>query len=434
MPPADVELVLDVRELRSPPTDKNSWERLWSVIEPVLQGRDLRARREYALDGPDGVLRMEVARITANLSVVTPDTRFSVVGVRENPQLRYRCKVCADQAIERYGPFRCAASVDDDEHRVCNRHVSILDGSLTATCPAHRPYCRECLRPATFRCAGAACRHDVAWCDEHRRAHPQDKDIDYCPSCYAQKFPQCEVAGCMAIGTAVCEHMTRGYERCGRRMCARHAKRWQVFGGERLGLGRCASHATLTRLPPEEIVFQIVAGAAGRGGRQQPPSLQGFAHTLRRAGHRELALDYLGILQLLTALATGERALSAKTDAQRRTAATVAQSLRRMQPVWDTQYKKTGTATAEGQQLVARLRRIVEAEIPRYGSVIASAISLAEYRPPVIRDGQVMRPGLLFVHVPEEWRGRFVGREGAHARRYAEVLGVRVRIEGGRHR
>ena len=139
-----------------------------------------------------------------------------------------------------------------------------------------------------FWCAGNSCRRRVAWCQQHRKQHPQDPDVAYCPSCFATEFPPCEHPGCQAIGTVTCEHVSRTMEPCGRRMCTRHARRWQVFGGERLGLGRCTAHSRLTGLP-EEIVFQIVVGASIRRRPERLPSLAGFGHSLRLTGHLQLS-------------------------------------------------------------------------------------------------------------------------------------------------
>ena len=52
----------------------------------------------------------------------------------------------------------------------------------------------------------------------------------------------------------------------------------------------------------------------------------------------------------------------------------------------------------------------------------------------MVRDGQVTRRAKLFVNVPENLRGLFIGAGGARKRRYAELLGVDVDIEGGRRR
>lgn len=425
-PLADVELVLDVRELRTPPDTREEFAALWEAVEPALIGRNLRRRRHHELSGADGTIRLEVARLADGLTVVAPQTRFSVVAVREPAKLRYRCKQCAAAGQAGYAPFSCQdCKQAGPDHRVCDRHVSILDGALVATCREHHPSCSGCTRPATFRCAGRACRRDRAWCHHHRRAHPRDSDVDYCPTCYDTEFPRCEVAKCADIGTVACEHISASHDGCARRMCTRHARRWQVFGAERLGLGRCAQHVTLAGLVPDQLLFQIVLGACARHRRERLPSLQAFAHTLRNCEHRELALDYRRIHQLLGDLASrlDQRGPQSARDA-----------MAEMRSPWDRQLQNVATASQDGERLIAKLKTIILAEDPRHGAAITSALSLAEYKPPITRDGVVQRQAKLFVNVPENLRGLFIGPNGSRIRGYRERLGVEVQIEGGQRR
>lgn len=420
LPAAQAEVILDVRKLRNPPTRPAEFAALWDQVEQALAGRDLRSRRVHRLDRSDGTVELEVARLADGLRFVSPVTRFSVVAVRERSRLRYRCRECG-----RYGPFVCAASSDDPTDRACEKHVSILDGALTATCHRHRPGCQECAEPATFRCAGPACQRQRAWCDRHRRPHPRDPDLDYCPPCYDQVFPRCETPRCRAIGSVSCEHISLSFEPCGRRMCSLHARRWQVFGGERLGLGRCSRHEVVAGMPPNQLLFQIVTGATVRGRRERLPSLPGLAHTLRNTGHPDLALDYRAIHQLLTGLA---RTLD---QSGRRSAAS---AMRDMQPLWDKQLASAGQAAQDGARLLADLKRIITVEMPRHGEALTGLIRLAEYKPAVFHDGQLARPARLFVHVPEDMRGLFIGKGGERLHRYSERLGVAVEIEGRKRR
>lgn len=431
LPAPDVELILDVRDLRTPPGSRDEFAALWNLLEPALNGRDLRARRVHELVGADGTLRLEVARIAAGTGLVTAGTRFAVVAVRERSKLYYRCKECADGGHQEYGPFLCSDGSGSQEHRVCDRHVSILDGSLTPTCGEHRPGCQACGTPATFWCAGKSCRWKVAWCQRHRKQHPQDPDLAYCPSCYATQFPPCEAPGCAAIGTVTCEHVSRAMESCGRRMCTRHARRWQVFGGERLGLGRCSAHSRLTGLPPQEIVFQIVVGASSRRRAERLPSLPGFGHSLRLTGHLEMSVDYRAIFKMLTSL--GESMSRRDAVPAGSTPERVRAAAEKALPDWKRQLERTGADNEEGQRLLARLRQIVQQLLPRDGHAIASAITLAEYKPP--RPGsQPPVPGRLFVIVPEDYRGLFIGSGGSRRQEYERHLGVEVKIHGGRGR
>ncbi|WIV57786.1 hypothetical protein [Amycolatopsis nalaikhensis] len=421
--PVDVELVMDVRHLPVAPTDAKEYGALWAKLEPALVGRNLRAKKVHQLTGADGSVRLEVVRIADGLGVVSPATRFSIVAVRESAQLRYRCRQCSAEGTACYGPFPCSVRDGGAEHRVCDAHVSILDGSLTATCAEHRPTCRDCGQPATFRCAGEVCHRERAWCDDHRRPHPRDRDVDFCPSCYDREFPRCEAPGCQDIGTVTCEHASPAYELCRVRMCTRHARRWQVFGGERMGLGRCSRHAGLGDLSAEQLMFQIVVGASARRRRQRLPSLQGIAHTLRNGGHAQLALDYRKIHSMLGHLAgtLGRGGPRAAIEA-----------MAEMQRPWDRQLQDTGAAAQEGLQLVEKLKQLVLAEDRKFGQAIAAALSLAEFKPAVMRSG---RPTpVLFVNLADDLRGLFIGKGGIRKKAYAARLGVEIEFEGGRRR
>jgi hypothetical protein len=407
----DAEVVLDLRGMRAAPTTRAGFADLWAEVESRLEGCDLSRKPIHELDAADGLVRLEVVRLRDTAGLVGAHTRFSIVAVRETARLRYRCRHCPGRGT--YGPFRCTMCPDDG-NRVCDRHVVILDGSLVATCPEHRPSC-HCGARATFRCAGKACRRETAWCDTHRRGHPRDRDVDYCPSCYDAAFPRCDERSCEDLGSVRCEHVTPEFRRCGRRRCTRHADRWQVFGGERLGLGRCDRHSRVRDLPVPEILFQIVAGAALRKRKEHLPSLQGFAHNLRGVDQDELALDFDWIHRTL-----GEVAHRARQDA------TVAAAVRETKPRWDKQLNEIRENAVKGRRLVEQLRELVP-------PALAATISYADYRPPVRRGG-ADRQALLYVKVPDHQHGQFIGTKGANIKSYRERLGVFVDIEGGRRK
>ncbi|MEV2224516.1 KH domain-containing protein [Nocardia vinacea] len=413
-----VELVLDLSHLRDAPSTPEEFANLWDELEPALHGRDFRQRPICCFDAPEGEVRLEVVRLPAAVGLIDEDTAFAVVAVREGPRLHYRCKHCRTIGESRYAPFVCSACPSDtNDNRVCDQHVVILDGALTPTCQDHRPRCQQCAEWAVFRCAGRACRYDKAWCVSHRRQHPRDPDISYCPSCFEVTFPHCEYPRCTDIGTVRCEHVTRGFRQCEKRMCTRHAKRWQVFGGERMGLGQCARHSEVVGLTADEVMFRIIAGASGRRRQERLPSLQGFAHTLRKCRHEDLAIDYPRIHRLLGAEGNAVR--------ENRQAAT---AYDRARPDWDRQLATISGDSAEGARLVERLKALVNS---RSGHEVAAAIELAEYKAASTRSGNA-RPAMLFVKVPQHVRGLFIGSRGEAIRYYSEQLGVRVQIEGGR--
>ncbi|WP_327010628.1 KH domain-containing protein [Dactylosporangium sp. NBC_01737] len=435
-PVADMQILLDVREWPDGLHDAGRIADLWNMLEPVLHGHDLTRRPRYTLGHPNGDVHIALARLAPGADpVVGPSTTFQIVGMLEPAKVRYRCQGCAAEGRERYGSFTCRdCGTDALDKRLCDVHARILDGALISTCAAHEPTCAECGATATFRCAGGRCQRQKAHCDRHRRTHPSGSDRSYCPSCYDAQFPACEQGGCTNMGTARCEVTEVGLRQCGVRMCAQHLRRWQVFGGEGLGLALCRRHhRELPGYSPPVLIRQIVAGAYLRSRRRRDaeplPSLRGFGHSLRRAGHTELALDFRWILRTIDA------AQHDLTGTGGRDSEGVLALVQRRHGRWDDEIKKIAAGNDRGAELVERLKILVRHAIPVHGDVIAANLSLADYnRPRAHRDGD--RPGLLFVRVPEAYRGIFIGRQGALIRYFSEQLsqgeqgGVRVQIEG----
>lgn len=416
----DVELILDLRELRTQPESREDFGKLWRSLEPALYGRDLRAKAVHELEGPNGILRFEVARIAGGTGLTTRQTRFAVVAVREPSKLVYRCTECADAGRKAYGPFPCPDGPPGQEHRACDKHVIILDGSLAPRCRAHHPRCADCGSLATFWCAGKSCSRKVAWCDRHRRSRPQDQDVSYCPGCHALQFPPCEAPGCAAIGTIACENVSAALEPCGRRMCTRHARRWQVYGPERMGLGRCSQHARLRGVPFQELMFQIVAGTSNRRRPERMPSLRAFAHNLRNARRPEPAPGYDVIFGTLCSIGDSLR--------QTRTMPAAVKALAAVDGAmtgWRQDCDGADIAAKEGMRLVAQLQQLVREQPLREAHAIAAAISLAEYNP---------KTRTLFINLHPDYRGLFAGRQGFRRQEYERRLGVAVKFEGGGQR
>ncbi|MGI5241637.1 hypothetical protein [Dactylosporangium sp. CA-139066] len=430
----DLDVVVDARQWPVDLAEPKRIGELWTMIEDAIRGRDLGDGPTLTLDHPDGAVR--VGLVWSRLGgrpVVGPDTTFQIVNLMERPRIRYRCKECAAAGRTEYGAFTCrdCGSAERD-NRLCDDHVRILDGALIATCAQHAPACAECGRAATFRCGGQRCQRRRAHCDSHRRAHPHDPDVSYCPECYDVQFPSCERPGCTNVGVARCEITDERHNACGARACGLHIRRWQVFGGERLGLGLCRRHAqALPGYPPDWLIEQIVAGACVRAATRRRdaeplPSLRGFAHSLRRRGHEELALNFRWIHRTLGGL---ERAAGPYAQAlqERRQGA----GRYRTRKGWDAELGEIEIGEGRGRQLVERLRELVRWTLRRDGPAIAAALELADFNPAREVRGQ-MRPALLFVRLPEHYRGLFK----AHSRQFAESLsahepgGVMIRIEG----
>ncbi|SFR22894.1 hypothetical protein SAMN04488564_106404 [Lentzea waywayandensis] len=401
----DVELVLDLRELTNAPGTKEEFAALWADLEIALTGQDLQRRRVHSLDGAGGTVRLEVVR--AGAGVVGADTRFAVVAVRERAEIRYRCRHCTGKA--EYAPFLCSVCPSDgNDNRVCDRHVVMLDGALIATCQDHRPTCQACPSAAVFRCTGRACQRAKAWCGTHRRSHPKDPDLAFCPPCFEEAFPRCESSSCGDLGSVRCEHLTRDFRRCARRMCTQHAHRWQVFGGERVGLGRCSAHRAVKSAAPDEVLFQIVGGAARRRHKERQPSLSGFGYTLRYCEHAALAKDLPAVHRML-------RALEREVVRNAVTTAAMAESWQ----AWDRQLKEALEDRAEGERLIAVLRPLVH-------SRLTQEIQLGEYK-----RASGARKALLFVEVPDDLAGLFYGKNRGNIAKYEKALGVTVKRERG---
>lgn len=440
----DLEVILDVREWRDELRGSEGLRELWSMIEGALLGRDLSTRAVHTLQHPNGDVRVDVARIRPGSSpVVGAGTAFHIVGVLEPPQVLYRCRICAERGDAVYAPFLCReCDGADGGNRLCDTHVRILDGALVATCDSHSPRCADCGRPAAFRCGGERCRRRRAYCAGHRVAHPHDADLAYCPACYAEEFPRCEVPACPSIGAVRCEVTDHDLSQCGIRVCAGHVRRWQVYGGESLGLGLCARHSrALPGFTAEELMIQIVLGTYLRTTRRRDaealPSLRGFAHSLRNRGHRERALDYPWMHRTLDALenyllgrGTGRDALRQLFHDRRDGSGRY-----RGRQGWREELDQIRRGVGQGEQLMEHLRGLLRQALPHDGPAIAATLRLAEYKPPRTHAGET-RPALIFVHLPPGYRGAFIGARGANIRYFSERLstlvpgGVVVRIEG----
>ncbi|MGY1762416.1 KH domain-containing protein [Geodermatophilus sp. SYSU D00779] len=446
MSQVDAEVVLDLRSWRGDVSGKDGVISLWEKLEPAMVGRDLSSRSRHVLeDAASGSVVIDVVRLqSAGSFVVGPKTSFLIGDVIMQPELRYRCAACARAGTPRYGPFMCRRCGDDiGRNRLCDEHVRFLDGALVASCDEHVPGCEECGARGIFWCAGSGCRGKQAHCAGHRREHPQEADIAYCPACFEVDFPPCEVAGCARIGSARCEISDRGVTTCGRRICSMHAKRWQIYGGEALGLAVCSRHAPGMRsMSAEEILRRVVVGTVARGRQSEPlPSLRGLAHTLRNSGHNARALDYRWLMAELQRLESApEMATATAGRVPQRELTDRRTGNGRYRPPrsprsWEAELGVIDQGNDRGLFLVDRLRGALAVAVPAYGPVMAASLQLAEYKPPRTVKGET-RPGLLFVHLDQNYRGYFIGPRGATIR-YLEAEvgrhvpeGIRLKLEG----
>ncbi|WP_405012182.1 hypothetical protein [Kitasatospora sp. NBC_01539] len=421
-PAGQVEAVLDLRGWAPGGGGRDDLLALWNELEPALHGRPLHGGSVHSWDAAHGTIVLEIVRVAPGITTAGPETLFDLVAVRERPRIVHRCADCDALGREGYGCFRCRWCADEGRpERVCVEHAVLLDGALTPSCGRHHPACTDCGAPASFWCGGQNCRSGKAWCEQHRRRHPQDPDTDYCPPCHRLAFPVCEEPGCTASGTVVCDWLDLAGTPCGRQACGRHAHRWQVFGAERVGLGLCRAHSRVKGAPVESLLFQICCGAARRTGVRMP-SLAAFSHNLRNCDHRELALDHRAVRAALTGLDGHLR----RSGPQR-----FVRPVERAGADWDKELTRLRGHSDHGEQLVAELRALVREQDARWGEAIAAALRLAEYKPARTGGPGGERPAVLWVHLPPELRGPFIGPQGSRVAAYRQQLGMDVRIEGG---
>ncbi|MGS2619248.1 KH domain-containing protein [Micromonospora sp. LZ34] len=403
-------LMLDLREYGAAPSDEDGCRRLWAQVEPELTGRYLRADDTVTVRRPEGVIGAVVLETDPTLAGWTgPDTTFAVCGVLERPKLVYRCGSCADAGQVRYGPFVCSGcGSTDTRRRVCDEHVVILDLTFArTTCPAHVPSC-ECGRTATFWCSGPGCGRAKAWCDRHRRRHPGDELISYCPGCYDRRFPTCSAASCRSIGSMSCEFGT-GSGSCRTRVCPGHAFRWQVYGPSRRGLVLCPGHhAQLPALAPDELVRQVVTGTLGRrrdrSRTPRLPRLSLFQHIFINGQRRLLTVPQLyEVTDRVYRTQRANRPLAALIEEHR--------------PGWERERDQAHVAEREGQRHLARLCQALT-DLGR-GDLVPH-ISLSIFKP---------HANELWVRVPDHLRPRFIGTKGATINALRQRLDLRINLE-----
>jgi len=414
-----VPVLLDVRHYQRPLSSAKSYIDLWSLVEPFLSGLDPRTGPSVTvpLDG-DGDVRVRFIDPAAVPLPVSGATRFAVKGILEPPKVRYRCDTCRSAGATTYGPFTCKGCGKDGEPgRVCDDHVAFLDGRLESFCRRHLPVCR-CQSPAQAWCPGRTCNGQRAWCTAHLVPRPGDASIAYCAECFAAEFPRCEGASCDATGHVRCDQGAVGSQtRCGRRMCAAHAMRWQVFGSRSRGVTLCRDHhAGLKSAGPEALVELIVAVTAARadsrGGRQSLlPHLGIVRHIFINTTGRVFDMGALNELftrlqqRIESGALQGKRAETAlrllKKDEQRRIIA-------------------VGAFVRDHEVGRAHFARLVDLLRQKGFADLAAAVRFSDFRP---------GSGILWVKVPPEMKGRFIGSKGAVINDLKQRLGIKIQLE-----
>ncbi|POX50118.1 hypothetical protein C3489_22980 [Streptomyces sp. Ru71] len=421
-----VPVMLDLRAHRRVPASADGYVELWQRLEPVLLGVDPRSgpriRLDFGDEGEVGVWFLSPATAPVPFSADTP---FSVRGVLEPPRVRYPCDTCRAAGATVYAPFLCAGcGTKERPGRVCDAHAVFLDGGLRASCARHVPVC-DCGRPARAWCGGPRCRSGRAWCEQHLRPHPGDSSVLYCADCHTDRFPACERQGCQATGHIRCEHRLLGDSRaCGRRVCAEHVTRWQIYGSRSRGLALCGRHQGVLRgSAPEDLVALIVAGTAARSETRRGP---------RTGGRRAAFLPRLGIVRHIF-INTCNRVLDMGTvdglfvglqqDLRRRgkggghLVETALRLLDEQAAARREDVQRFRDSHEEGRGHFARLRTLLQ-QSGRHE--LADAVTFSDYR---------RKSNILFVRVPPELRSRFIGTQGAVVKELRTRLGINIQLE-----
>jgi len=236
------------------------------------------------------------------------------------------------------------------------------------------------------------------------------------------KFPTCCHVGCDKTGSLACEHVARStLTPCGARVCGLHAFRWQVFGPHRRGPVLCLKHRrTLPRLSREELAFEIVATSWARSSdpasrrsrtrqRGEPPlpRLSTVRHIVINSRGEALSLAELNSLftQLQSGLPDSGLGRQLRLGLER-------QAVSRAEEVAEEQRD-----SVRGEELFAQLQQLLNGQRKHD---LASRISLSYFR---------QRSSLLWVRVPEDLMGAFIGERHRRINAYSAALGVTVRVE-----
>lgn len=431
-PDPSVELILDLRRASYAFSGLPQFQSLWAQVETALDGEVLAPDTELTLRLPEvGELGVRILRVPTGLARVSRDTPFAVHALLEPPPLKQTCRFCQREQRRTHAPLWCAGC--ERRGQLCEEHAVFLVGSGLPFCPEHVPTC-ECGLPATTFCLGPLCRRDGrAHCAAHLVAHPNVPDVAFCARCFAELYPRCEASGCDGIGGIECLHVDLDSEQpCRRRLCARHAHRWQVYGPHRLGLGRCESHSQLRRLEDMAVMFQLAAGTVllrdklggDRRSHVRFPTLPSIRHILMKARNR---------LYEVTDIKRMCESLVSALDTRSRLQGRMREMLDRDRERWAGAIARHEEQKELGRQIFANVQALLrQARLDN----VADELVFTDYRPmqapPPGAPRDAARPpfaGLLFVRCPEDLRGLLVGRGGQTIKELQRLAGVKITFE-----
>lgn len=410
-----VELNIDLRGYSGPIQRGEDIMRLWQEVAPALAGKELLAGRTLRVAHPNsGEIGIEWIARPSERRVVRADDAIVIRSVLESPRLRVVCQCCRAKGVERGDLFECWQCGDP----LCEEHSTFLDGALRAYCPAHAPRCSSgAAALPTFWCLGPKCRGTKAWSEPLRQRHRADRDVWYCRECYLLVFPPCAEPGCSGTGTATCEFVLPNLQPCGKQVCPRHSRRWQIFGPEKEGLALCSAHRHIRSLTDHDLVHQIVAGTAVRRLQRRDlkerhenliPTLGSMEHILRKARDKTYQLERLqAMFDQYAATVTGNSALERE----------IGFLLKHHRQGWERAATQASTRKAAGQPAFESLQQLlVGLGLPQ----VAQALVYADYKP---------NARLLFVELSPEFRGLLIGRGGATIKSLQLQLGVKIAFE-----
>ena len=427
-PSAAVPVMLDLRGHRRPPASPDGYVEMWNRLEPVLLTVDPRSGPRIRLDmGGEGEVTVVFLSPATAPTPFGTHTPFAVRGVLEPPRVRYSCATCRKEGATTYAPFTCSGCGSDERPgRVCDTHAVFLDGSLRTSCAAHVPVCR-CGRTARAWCGGPRCRSGRAWCSDHLARHRGDSSVEYCLDCHEERFPACERSGCTGTGLTRCEHRALDDGKpCGRRMCAEHVTRWQIYGDRSRGLALCARHhGTLRTVSPDALAALILAGTAARslsrrsgrqGGRRSAflPRIGIVRHIFINTCGRVLDMGTLD--SLFTRLERDLQHRGTGPDGRELTRAAL-RLLEQHAASRREDVQRFRDSHAEGREHFARLRTLLQQS---GRDELAGAVTFADYR---------SKSRILFVRVPQEMRSRFIGSGGTVIKDLRVRLGINIQLE-----
>ncbi|MGR6967046.1 hypothetical protein ACU610_21545 [Geodermatophilus sp. URMC 61] len=391
--------------------DLEAFVRAWRQVEDRLQDRTLSPGTVLPVTLDAGRLDFTVLSPQEPVTV-GPDTEFGIVSVLERHRVHeaHGCATCARDGRSTYAPFVCG-ECPEEGHGVCDEHARLLPGGMAATCPAHEPACAACSSPAAARCPGPDCRSRTAWCAAHLQAHSSDPETGYCARCRDRLFPECGISsGCPGVGSVSCEHVEPEGRLCEARRCPRHAWRWQVFGPQQIGLGRCEAHSSTRADRAADVLYQILAACALKGSRL--PTAPSLRHAVVKSTGQQVALrDVVTLAQ--------QQPASAPPALRELLRDVVLRTRER--------WKDQASANEAGE------RRATEALLAWLTSVgkaeVAAALTVRNYAPAREarpagegRDAQEARNAALFVYCDRDLLPPRVRREAADALGFDVVL------------